>query len=359
MIIEAFHWAGRRAGRGYTLVETLVSVTILAVLMLAMQSVILIAAKAIPNPSSTAVAANGAGRAMDLLSTDLTYATAVTRCLAKEVELKVPDRNQDGVEETIRYSWSGVAGEPLVRTFNGTATTLIDGVRDFQLGYDKRKDEASSPGQSESAEMELVKHTGTGPFLYDYRITSLQWGGEYFKPTLPAGTTSWRITRVTFNARVYGGNGGTTKIQVRTTSGGYPTGTVLDEAILSEASLGASYSQQNVGFTKLAGLTPGVTLCLVMQWQGDTESCAIQYQTQSITSSNAYMVQTYNGGSSWSYQSLWDIPFCVYGTVSTAGPTTYKYYLTSVRCSLKTGLADQSRITTSARVLNEPEVTGG
>jgi prepilin-type N-terminal cleavage/methylation domain-containing protein len=342
---------------GYTLVEMLVSVGILAVLMLAMHSVILIAAKAVPSPSSPPAAANLAGRAMDQIAADLMYATSFTQISANQVEFVVPDRNNDGATETIRYSWSGTTGGPLVRSYNGGSTTLLEHAQNFQLAYDKRA-VAAPPTMSESSEQVLIAHVISGPMLADQRINSTSWAGQYFKPTLPAGTASWRITRVSFKARIHGTNLGATKIQIRTTSGGLPTSTVLDEAILSELGLGVTYGLQTLNFTRLSGLTPGISLCLAMQWQSDADSCDIQYQMASTTSPNTYMVMTTNGGSTWAPQTLFDIPFIVYGTMSTTGPTTYRYFLTNVRCSLQAGAVDQSRITTSVRVLNEPEVAG-
>ncbi|MGE5607764.1 MAG: type II secretion system protein J [Bacillota bacterium] len=349
--------AAGRSGHGYTLVEMLVSVGILAVLMLAMHSVILIAARGIPNPSSPPAAANLAGRAMDQIAADLTYATSFNQMSANEVEVVIPDRNNDGAAETIRYSWSGTAGGPLVRNYNGTATTLIEHAQAFQLAYDKRV-VGQAPTVTENTEQELSKHVASSPILADQRINSSQWVGQYFKPNLPSGASSWRITRVSFKARMHGTALGATEIQVRTTSGGLPTNTVLDRAVMSEMGLGLIYGWQTISFTKLSGLTPGVGLCLVMQWQSDADSCDIQYQMASTTTPSTYMVLTTNGGSTWAPQAAFDIPFTVYGTVSTAGPTTYQYFLTNVRCSLQAGAADQSRITTSVRVLNEPEVAG-
>jgi hypothetical protein len=48
----------------------------------------------------------------------------------------------------------------------------------------------------------------------------------------------------------------------------------------------------------------------------------------------------------------------MYGTVTTPNPTSYLYYLTGVRCKLRVGTDTNSRVYTTMRVPNEPQVAG-
>ena len=57
----------------------------------------------------------------------------------------VADRTGDSAADTIRYAWSGVAGDPLTRQINaGTAVTVAANVQSLQLSYDSR----SASGQT-------------------------------------------------------------------------------------------------------------------------------------------------------------------------------------------------------------------
>jgi hypothetical protein len=58
---------------------------------------------------------------------------------ANAVTFKVPDRTGDELPETIRYSWSGTAGDPLQIEYNGSApATLVADVNQFDLSYSLR-----------------------------------------------------------------------------------------------------------------------------------------------------------------------------------------------------------------------------
>jgi hypothetical protein len=59
--------------------------------------------------------------------------------------MTVPDRTGDSVDETIRYSWSGTAGDPLVYQFNGgTSLSLASNVQQFNVSALARSIAATS-----------------------------------------------------------------------------------------------------------------------------------------------------------------------------------------------------------------------
>ena len=73
---------------------------------------------------------------IDDLTGDLAYAKSFTSRLAHAVELTVADRDGDLVDETIRYEWSGVAGEALTRKCNAEAAVdVVQDVHQFDASY--------------------------------------------------------------------------------------------------------------------------------------------------------------------------------------------------------------------------------
>ncbi len=75
-------------------------------------------------------------RAIQMITLDLSLATALSQQSAEAVTLVVPDRNGDGQPETIRYSWSGTPGDPLTRQVNGSPAAIIaEDVHLFSLTY--------------------------------------------------------------------------------------------------------------------------------------------------------------------------------------------------------------------------------
>ncbi|MBM4074622.1 MAG: hypothetical protein FJ267_03150, partial [Planctomycetes bacterium] len=71
----------------------------------------------------------------DLLA-DLQRATGFTERTAKAVTFTVPDRDGNGRPETLRYAWSGTAGNPLTLQVNGGPVQNIAlNVQQFALSY--------------------------------------------------------------------------------------------------------------------------------------------------------------------------------------------------------------------------------
>ena len=50
--------------------------------------------------------------------------------------------------------------------------------------------------------------------------------------------------------------------------------------------------------------------------------------------------------------------FYIYGKVSTSNPIQYRYVLTGVQATLRSGSDAASRVQTTIRVVNQPEVSG-
>ena len=125
-----------RTRGGFTLVELMVALVGASLLMIGLSSAIFIALKAtdtLNTPSGASIEGNAA--LADLLS-DIEFATSFSEKTATATTFTVPDRNGDASPETIRYAWSGTAGDPLTRQYDGgTVANLIEDVHDFGFDY--------------------------------------------------------------------------------------------------------------------------------------------------------------------------------------------------------------------------------
>jgi prepilin-type N-terminal cleavage/methylation domain-containing protein len=348
-----------RPRSGFTLVELMVAIAIVSILMLAMQSAILLAAKAVPDGKSRGSALVVAARAADTLNADLSFATSILTMTATQVQFTVPDRDGDGAAETITYAWSGTADTPLTRTINtATAVNVVDKVQEFALSYDKRT-VALPVTYSESAETAFFSYSG---FLNlgSFTVTSTNWPAQCFKPATVSGATGWRITRVKFRAQRNSGSTGQSYVQLRTTnsSGTLPTSTVLMQSLMNEGTLDSNYAWVTFNFTNAPLQPPGGSLALVIQWVSDSEACDIQFQNLLGTVADSNFAKTTNGGTSWTAPSGQDMLFAIYGKYTSPDPVVYQYPLTNVRCALRTGTDASSRINANIRVINEPLVSG-
>ncbi len=136
---------------------------------------------------------------------DLRSAVSIAANSASAIEFTVPDRNGDGLDDTIRYEWSGVAGAPLLYGYNDQpAQVLANAVHSFNLTY-QTVNPQNAPLAEELAVLIYHSDAPRGE-LKDYGLEQTKWCAQYLLPTFPAGTTTWKIKRVRFQAKADGGD---------------------------------------------------------------------------------------------------------------------------------------------------------
>lgn len=134
------------ASRGFTLIELMVSMTIVAILMAAMVSAVLITTRSIDDGTSAAARTVTSRSVTSQITRDLHFALDFSERTDKAVTFTVPDRDGDLAPETVRYAWSGVVGDPLTKEYNGgPAVVIAEDVQDLKLSYLLRAESAPLP----------------------------------------------------------------------------------------------------------------------------------------------------------------------------------------------------------------------
>jgi len=238
----------------------------------------------------------------------------------------------------------------------GASATVASDVREFQLVYDKRQ-VALPTSYSEGAEVVLASNDSQYA-VSSVTVNNSSFSAQYFQPTLPANTTSWKVTRVRIRLGYHDWPWGRTAVQLRLANGAVPGDFVLEEKSVMEYYLGWYDQWEEFTFSNVAGLLPGNALCLVLTGNSSSGTCEVQVQGFSGTGASRYYVSSSNGGTNWTVRSGLNMNYCVYGKVSTPDPVRYQDLLTDVRCTLRSGPDAGARIQTSIRVVNEPQVTG-
>jgi len=310
--------------RGVTLIELVASAAIIAIISLALGSTMLLAVRA--NQQAAVLSTEiPASQYASQVAEDLREATAFVQRSASDVTFTVPDRTGDGVPETIRYAWSGTAGDPLVYQFNNSAPiTLAMGIENFDIEYLLRSTPSGSTGsqEQESSEMLLIYHQAAGGNLNGKVIRKNKGAAQYFKPTLPTNTTKWKITKIRFWAKKNQAATGLLNIRITGADAAMkPTGEVLDSAQLPESSLIGNWRRVEISFGALTDLDPSAGYCLVILDGAWTASGEIRWERNgSPMTPNAHYMTTDDGGSTWSDPvDDKDMLFEVYGTVTTTG----------------------------------------
>ena len=371
-----------RSGRtGHTLVEMLVAASILSVVVVGVGSAVLVASHAVPGGVGTSASSAAAEScdAASVLASELSYARAFTELTPTAVTFTVPDRDSDGAEDTIRYSWDGTPGSPLRRTYNGAAADLAGGVRAFALSYDREtvSTEQTVNVTQTSAEMLLASFNGwpgASASVMEHFCSSQTWAAQYFKPSgLPASANKLTVTRAKLLVRRGVLPTGTFSVCVQKAIGsGNPKPSNIrigSVTTVAAASLGTGFFWVDVPLSGVTLTSPTQELCLVVRGDltSQTFSVVCQYHlwTSAPTTDGVYFSYTSTAGSSWSPVNsqihYFDMPFYVYGTYEsdeTQTTTTSTHYLRGVGINLSAGPDGAPKAHTSVRVLNRPEVTG-
>ena len=118
---------------GYTLVELLVATGVSSMLVVGLPSSIFIVSQSI-NGNTTSVNRAKTSDVQVAIINDVKHAVSFEELTSTAITMTVPDRDNDGDPEIIRYSWSGIAGDPLMYQYNaGTAVSFADDIYQFDL----------------------------------------------------------------------------------------------------------------------------------------------------------------------------------------------------------------------------------
>lgn len=176
----------------------------------------------------------------------------------------------------------------------------------------------------ESAEMALIGHDNApGGWFSSDRIKDDEWAAQYFKPTLPLNTETWKINGVRIRLKKDRGTNGVISVQIRDAdSNQKPGSTILAQGTVNESDLGRNFEWVRVNFSPVGELNPVDGFCLVVGYSSGSSTIAkIEYENYgSPMTSNTHWMTTWNSGRSWSNPtSRRDMRFTVYGTVTTLG----------------------------------------
>lgn len=358
--------ATRSANRatGFSLIEVVAGMGVVSVVFLTIGSSLVLVARALPHDSPTQSLIRTAS-VMDEIVADLQLAISFQQRDARSVTFTVPDRTGDNVNEVIRYSWSGTAGDPLRRSINGgTDVVMLENVTTFDLTYKVQTRQIVTPTTYETAEMILRSQSGFLSIL-NSNITSSRWAAQYVVPNLPSDAISWRPTRVELVMAANGDRDGRILVQLRPQDAAQcPADTVLEERELLESNLpqllGLSwYVSLTFNFNQTQGLSPDMGVCIVVRNGSSNSSPVVTLAHGGILGLfGTNMISTNNSGGSWTPE-LKSLEFYLYGRATRPGPDIVetKNNLLSINVRLRTA-NDVYENFAAVPILNRVEVPG-
>lgn len=335
--------------RGFTLVELVIAAALAALVLLGLQSSVMIAAKAIPSTVEPADHATHA-RVLDQLSLELPYASRIVAFSANGITFVVPDRNGDGADDTIAYAWSGVAGAPLTRTFNGAAaqTVLADAALiSFSLQTEVVPGTTTYVDSNET----LLASYSSSASLGEYAVNTLTWIGQQVAISIPETAVDFRTTRVRLTANASGAATGTSVIELRSLRNRMPSARTVASASFNEPS---SVSAVSCTFPSVRFLDRTEPVALVVRPATNPPSCGIVYQISGVAAAAGANLTTANGGASWSSLTGRSMLYELWGVYRTAEAASNVTRATFVRVTVRAGAAPALEL--NLPLANRPEV---
>ena len=318
-----------------------------------------------PDRNSGPAAINSAAIAADQLSYDLNFATAMTVTSANDIEFLVQDRDGNGMVDKIRYTWSGVAGDPLNRYYSGgdpstgtytytPAAPVLANVQELSLVYDKRTTRFSvTSGES----MRCCSRVTTAPAISPI-------------PRSRERTTSANILFPKCTRRSHRMESHPREVQSAIQRFRRRRAQLRDApreqrpADLDRS--GFRHTQRKPLFkhvhlagipcTNVTGQTPGNGLCFLLMLNSSSPAGDIQYQSTAAQISNGALLTSTGSSTAWSSSASGDMLIQIYGTVTAPTTTVTQYKLTGVHITLRNGGDISTRVRCTARTPNEPAV---
>jgi prepilin-type N-terminal cleavage/methylation domain-containing protein len=358
--MNIFNRAHRRH-RAFTMLEMMVAMVASAFLLAGLGSIMFIARQIAYSPTAAARRAK-TGDVINQISDELRYATVITQQSAQVLEFVVADRNNDGTAEKIRYEWSGVAGDPLVKTVNGaTPVNVLTSIYAFGVTLQQKTKTTTLTTTTDSAEAFLggAGSAVTGSYrdidISNYcaiQITPAALTG------LPANALSWNLTKFEFHGKQNGAPNETLTVQLRSTGDpDSPTSTIVGQTTMPESSISAAGGFNMVTFPNgIRNLVFSRTYQVAFLQQSGGGKALQLTNNDGVASTGVY--ESSDAGASWQYVTPRQYFGRVYGTFTTPGPSynVIRNYVPCIRLALQSGDQTHARVDASIPLRNSPEL---
>jgi len=338
------------------MIEMVMSLMVLGIVTTAAGGLIVLSARMWPGRAVES-GAGALSAALGQMAEDLAQATAVNAVAGNWVRFTVPDRDGDSMSEAVLYSWSGEAGDPLMRQLSGYRANAGTGPLDsFRLTAATRQETIPASGNLvESASAALLDASALGGG--DVAVSSLgsAWG-YVLTPSLPAGAVSWSIDRVQLRVRSSFTANDSFRVRVLAVSGlGLPSGAILADVVVLESALSGSMAWHDVPIA-VTGLPAGtsIAVCLIHA-SGAGESCRVAANLVGPAPATATVVSSTTGGNVWAVRPSAALSMRVFGaTSSPSTPAVATTRLGQIVISARASGAAGRTVTQGAILRNRP-----
>lgn len=215
---------------------------------------------AVGNLDDSARLQTRAALAVMQMRSELRVARTILSLTSREVTFVHPDVNEDAQSDVVKYSWSGIAGEPLMRTWDGMLPeALLDDCRSFSI----------TAVRGSTAMEEIL----SGHYMYDpsvnsvrqnYTLSGASRAAEVFTVTTSRSeAAAFRVTRVQLFMQPVAGTGNFS-VALQAAPGGTPTTPNLDAVSMPVSQLSSGGGWEECVFSGNVSLNLGSPYAMVL-----------------------------------------------------------------------------------------------
>lgn len=343
-----------RAQGGHTLVELMVVLPLMTAIMLAAGSLMFAVSKS--SDVSTGIVADrlDSMRHCRKMLSEVQLAVSIAQANDHSIEFSTSDRDNDGLNDTILYSWSGTAGDPLVCTINDVKTfDLVEAVNEFQVEYGKEKSFRNSILKSHD--------DAPGGTFEGHVVARDQVACQTFLPDLPVGADRWSLEKIRVMARSFGAPGGTFQVSIaKSDQALQPLSSKIESVTFDEHELDDQFSWFDISFSNTRNLLATDAYCVSIESvSGEDASIELCLEKDAVSMTpNTSWVTSSNNGLTWTPPNdLEDLRFYAIGTHN--GANLGRTALELVQINLQVGDDATASCNSSTKLVNLPEMRAG
>ncbi len=295
------------AQRGFSLIEMVLSLTLVGLVLASLGSVLAFAMGAAPKADDPSIRLRETQFPLGVMTEEIASATRFISISSTKIAFEVADRTADAVSDTITYSWDGTPGSPLLRAINAeTATEVLTEIEQFAFIATTTDHSYTTlhPGSEVKFERELSADTSTFTRVVALLNSRMQRINQYegFSQRLrsddvPGSALYWvpSYADVLMQREALGG---TIRLELRIASAGAPTSRAIAARVIKTSDLGGeTWVRLEVPGTLM--LNPSDELCLVVICTGGSNTASVRVFEQLVFASESAMHQSKDSGANW------------------------------------------------------------
>ncbi|MFI4855773.1 MAG: type II secretion system protein J [Phycisphaerales bacterium JB065] len=343
-----------RSASGFSLIEMVLSLTLVGLVLASLGSVLAFSMGAAPKSDDPSSRLRETQFPLSVMTEEIASATSFISIATQKIVFEVADRTGDASPDTITYSWDGTPGSPLLRTVNADdAVVVLDEIDDIAFTPTTTDHSFTTlyPGTETDFEYELSAGKSILSqvvALLNSRMQDINLDYGYFQrlrtPAVPGDALYWSPDYAeVLMARNYAP--GAVRMELRLVEDGKPTKTAIASRVVRTGDLGGE-SWVRIDVPGTLRLNPSDEIGIVLICIDGHQSAEFRVFEQIVFPSDYPVKRSNDAGETWGGAYTIRMAYRLVGSYAPAykSQTATTTVVERVRVELTPGVASQTNI---------------